>query len=596
MLEIQEAIEKFKDFESRCKAKRSKQIDQIREDRKFLGGNQWSRADAKLVPKSRGRRTINVVSTSIHSIVNHYADYPYRWYSPDNEVDTLCDAFLKTGNNGAAAMDVLESTVSFGLGYFCLGSESIWLDDGTQIEVPAIYCMDRLENIYFDPESVSPSGDDAVEAAIIEMRSKNYIRAKYGEEWVTGQYQMPAVNVSDNLSYERMPIVTYYRVEDGKCVVYTMLNDSFLTEPVTLNISRPPVYPVYGEKTWNGEDDDDIIYQGIVRKSTEVQKLINYAFTQLGERLAIAPKPRFKGIPESIEGYEEQWKTFQYNLNPILLYNNKSADKKIEYPEPTLEDNKVDYGDLTGIISGQLELMSVITGVDARGIMSNERGEITATEVIYNEREVQNSIRHYFASLRTTFKSLGEDVLRLLGYGQQNLDVIQGPQEYMQQEVARAELIQLAGLVPDQYKMKLVDGVLLTHNTNAVLKQVYGALHAAPEPTPTEQEALQTVETMKEAITQKDQEIQELREQIKRYEFSAQNEDKGIRADFAKLNLQHQNKMEEMALQAQLNQGGDAVKAEAEAEKAQMGVQKEALSVEREELKTAQAYAQAGAV
>jgi hypothetical protein len=595
MLDIQECIDKFKDFEQRCKAKRSKQIDRIREDRKFLGGTQWGREDAKLVPKSRGRRTINVVSTSIHSIVNHFGDYPYRWYSPDSKVDGLCDAFLKTGNNGSVAGDVLESTVSFGLGYFCLGSESVTdPDTGEQFEIPALYCMDRLENIYFDPDSVSPSGDDAVEAAIVEMRSKNYIRATYGEEWVTGQYQRPAVNVSDNLSYDRMPIVTYYRVEDGRCTVYTMLNDSFLNDPVQLDISRPPVFPVYGEKTWDGEDDDSVVYQGIVRKSREVQKLINYAFTQLGERLAIAPKPRFKGTPESIEGYEEAWKNYMYTLNPVLLYNDKSPDKKITYPEPQLLDNKVDYGDLTGIISGQLELMSVITGVDARGIMTDNRGEITATEVLYNEREVQNAIRHYFQSLRVTFKAVGEAVVQLLGYGRQNLAVVQGPQEYMQQKVARAELVQLAGIVPEQYRMKIVDGILLTHNDNTVLRNVYGMLHSSPEPTPGEQQALQAVDALKQAVGERDRKIQELEDQVRRYSLAQQATDKGIAADFAKLNLQHQNKMEEMALQAQLNAGGDAVKAEAEAEKAQMGVQKEALSLEREELKTAQAFAQGG--
>ena len=37
MLNVEECIEKFKDFESRCTAKRSEQIERIKSDRDFIG-------------------------------------------------------------------------------------------------------------------------------------------------------------------------------------------------------------------------------------------------------------------------------------------------------------------------------------------------------------------------------------------------------------------------------------------------------------------------------------------------------------------------------------------------------------------------------
>ena len=584
MLTVEECLDKFEDFEHRCTEKRSEQISRIKEDRAFLSGEQWDKSDNKLIARNRPRRTVNVLGNSVHSTVNQYANYPYVWYHEDREVSAAGSAFLKYGSNVRAAFDVLESSVSFGLGYFCLGSETQTdSSSGMQFEVPALYSIEKVENIYFDPDSVAIDGSDALEAAIVEMRSKNYIRQKYGEEWVSERGQMARVNVSDNKSSDTMCIVTYYRVEDGRCTVYRLLNEDFLEDPVQLDLDRVPVFPVYGERTWDG---DDVIYQGIVRKGAPIQKILNYSFTQLAERMAQAPKPTWLTRPEAVEGYEEGYRNFANNLNPLLLFNPTSEDDKEKYDAPQRMDNRVQFDDITGIIGSNLELLSTITGVDARGLMDN-KPDLTATEVLYNERQVQQTIRHYFANLRDTFKAVGEAVLRLMGYGDVTLQVIQGPAEYMEKQVARQELITLTGLVPEQDKMKLVDGILLSHNDNAILRNVFGSLHQSPEASPLEQQAMQTIEVMKQAIQEKDQKLIELEDTIKRYEISASNNDKSIRADFAKMDLQHQQKMEEMALQAQLDAGGDAIKAGAEAEKAQMDLEKSAIQLDTTRVKGA---------
>ena len=577
MLTAEECIDKFAEFESRCVAKRSEQIDRIKADRDFLSGDQWDRSDSKLIAKSRPRRTVNVIGNSIHSVVNQYAVYPYKWYTGDDDIDGLCNAFLKTGGNGRAALDVLESDGSFGLGYFCLGSETKTdSQTGEKFEIPALYSMDKVENIYFDPDSIDMDGGDAVEAAIIEPRSKSYIRAKYGEEWVTDKGVRPIVNVSDNKNVDTMVIVTYYRVEDGKCTVYRLLNKDFLEKPVQIDLDRVPVFPVYGERCWV---NDEVIYQGLVRKAMPIQKVLNYAWTQLAERMAIAPKPTWLTTPEAVENFDDGYRNFSNNLNPLLLYNRTSEDGKIKYDAPQRLDNRVQFDDITGIISSNLELMSTITGVDARGLMDG-KPELTATEVVYNERQVQNTVRHYYSNLRDTFKAVGEAVLKLLGYNDVNVTVIQGPSEYMEKQVARQELMTLAGMVPEADKMKMVDGILLSHNDNVILRNVFGALHQNPNPSPIELEAMQTVEIMKQAIQEKDQRIAELEDTMKRYEFASQNSDKSIRADFAKKEMEHRFKQEDMILQAQLDQGLDANKAAIDNAKGIMDLKKTALQLD----------------
>lgn len=583
MLEAREAIEKFLDFERRASAARSTQITRIKEDRKFLSGNQWDKDDNSLISTKRNRRVVNILSNATNSVVNQFANYPYKWFASDEEIDNVCESFLKTGGNMRASFDVLRSTVSFGLGYFALGSESISDGNGNTAEIPSLYSIDRVENVYFDPDSISCDGADAIEAAVIEMRSKNYIRAKYGDEWVTAKGYKSLVNTSDNLDPEQQPIVTYFRVEDGKCSVYRLLNNDFLETPVQLDIARVPVFPCYGEACWDG---DRIIYQGLVRKGAPVQKLVNYAFTQLAERMAVAPKPVFLTTPEAVENYDDGYKNFANNLNPLLLYNRMSPDKKTEYEPPTRLDNKVQFDDITGIIGSQLDLMSTITGVDSRGLL-NDAPQRTATEVIYSDKNVQLSTSHYFANLRDTFKAVGECVIKLLGGIDVTLDVIQGPGEYMEKQVARQELVQLAGIVPDQDKMKLVDGILLSHNDNAILRNVLGALHAQPAPTAMEQQAFDTIEQMKQAIGDKDNEIAQLQEQIKNYEQYMNNEDKSIQAKFAEMQLQHQQDLEKLAFEKQLDQGADAAKAAVDAEKAQIDLEQKAIQLDTTKVKAA---------
>ena len=151
MKSIEEVIELWKDFESRANTKRSTQIARIKEDRSFLSGNQWEKADSRLIAKSRPRRVINVLANSVNSTANGYANYPYKWYSDNQEIDMAADAFIKNGSNNRAAYDVLYSEVAFGLGYFAIGSESVYDENGTQVEVPALYSIDKIENVYFDP-------------------------------------------------------------------------------------------------------------------------------------------------------------------------------------------------------------------------------------------------------------------------------------------------------------------------------------------------------------------------------------------------------------------------------------------------------------
>ena len=582
MMDIEEAMRSFHDFEHRASSKRSTQIDRIKEDRAVMAGDQWSKDDRRLVGRGRVRRTINVTNNAVNAVVNNYIGFPYAYFSGDAELDGLMAAWLKTKSNERAIKEALSGSVAFGLSYLCIGTDTVSDMQGS-MEIPVVYTVPDVANIYYDPDSVELDGSDAIEAAIVELRSKNYVKARYGEEFTEHTSAMPFVNVSSNKNEDVMAIVTYYKVEDGSCVCYRMIGEQFLQDPVDIGIDRVPIIPVYGEQTW---DDDEIIYQGIVRKATPVQRLINMCFTQLGERMAMSPKPVFMTTPEAIEGYSEGYKTFQYNINPLALYNDKSADGKRDLPAPIRMDNKVEFGDLTGIISSNLELMASITGVDSRGMFAQDnKTELTATEVLSSEKQYQTNIRHYFDNLRSSFKTLGELVLKLLGYGEVTLEVTQGPDEQMQRQVARNELITLAGIVPDQQKTALVDGILLSSGNNAILRDTYARMHQVPAPTAMEEQMGMTIEQMKAAIEERDQKMQEMQKQLDFYEKSTVETDKNNQNTLLQKEIDHRYKQEDMILQAQLDQGLDANKAMVDAQKAEMDLERQAIQLDTTKVK-----------
>lgn len=598
MLNVEDCIEKWRAFESRANTKRTKQIDRIKVDRDFLSGNQWDNEDLSIIDGTRPKRTVNIIGNSVNSTVNAYASYPYKFYSPIEEIDQACEAFLKSGSNARAAYDALYNDTAFGLAYMAIGSEQVMdVQSGEMVDVPALYNIEKIENVYFDPDSVEMDGHDAMEAAICEYKSKDWVKAKYGDEWVTDKGIRPIVNTTDNKSVDTMVIVTYYRMSDNRCEVYRMLNDKFLDDPITLEIDRIPIFPVYGERIWV---DDDVIWQGLVRKGMPIQKLVNYAFTQLAERMAQAPKQAFITEGEAVEGYAEDYRNFNKNVNPLLIYNRWNADHTIEYNAPIRVDNRVQYDDLTAIIGSNLDLLSTITGVDAKGIMMGEAPQKTATEVLAGERQIQCTIRHYYANLRDTFKSVGETVMQLLGMGKVQLDVIQGPEDSINLQVARQELLTLMPVIPEQQRMALVNGIFLTHPDNAVLRNVFGTIQQSTMPNEATEQAMQTCDMMKQKIDELTQQNQQLQEQIKKYELFNDNNERDLRADFEKQRLQHQYDMENTILKAQLDSGLNANQAAIDLAKERVGLEKDVISLaaakekaKADSIKTALSVAQA---
>ena len=569
VFDSQAIVDRFRDFRDRSKKQFDENYDAMRRDRAFLNGEtHWDKKDSRYVSKARYRQTINIINNNTNSVVNQYSVFPYTFYVGIPEQDQLFDGLMKRGSNSVASSEALRNSVSLGFGVMCMGMEN----DG----LPCIYSINDFNRIILDPESVELDGSDMTEAALIDYRGRRWVELNYGPEYLPGDREANIVPCRTGM----VPIITYFVLEEEGCHVYTLINNHAEDSGI-LPISRIPVFPVYGERWF--DDDGDMHWSGLVEKARSIQKIVNLSVTQLAERLSLSPKAQWRGTVAAFKGLDNYYKDAGQGSVPIIPYNAKDekTGEKIEPPERF--DNQVQFGDLTEITGNVLNLMGSVTGVDSHGLV-DQGTQKTATEISYAAETFSTNIRHYMVNLMASMKALGECLGAMLGIEEQ-VKIAQGPIEYMGLKQARAEIVQLIQVAEPNQKPALIDALIQTYPDNPTMANLYARLHSIPAPTPMEAQMQQTIEMMKQKIDADAQQMQEMDKQIKYYETETRNSDKNIQLELTKMQYQHEAKMEEMALQAQLDGNQSAAQVQADTIKAQAEIEKQAIGLELAERK-----------
>ena len=560
MLDEEAVLAKFDKFKSRFDERFHSQYDRMRRARGFLAGeDQWTADDDRYISKQRNRLTVNVLANNVNSVANSYDEFPFMWYTGDWEKDRALDKFLKKPGNASCSSEALTECISYGLGVMCVGTE----DSGA----PAIYTIPDFDRVMLDPDSYSLDGDDMCECALIDYRGKPWVRLHYGDDYIPDENARNIVPSKPGL----IPIVTYYVMEREGVHVYELVN-SRVNDGGVLPMKRIPVFPVYGEIYTR--KDGERAFRGIPEKAKDIQRLLNYSYTNLGERLAQSPKPQFMGTVEAFKDLDDYYKQAGAGLNPMLPYNRKGKDNKDDLQAPVRFDPSVQFADLSGIMGETLGLMSSVTGVDSRGI-ADTTTQKTATEVEYTAHVFSNNVRHYYTHLSYSFKAMGQFIADMIDMDAQ-IEICQGPDEMMQRQVARAELSNLLQVAEPQQKGAIMNAILQSHPDNNILGQLYVELNSIQGPTQMELQMEQTIEQMKLAIDERDQKMQEMQKIIDQYDKSTQEQDKNIEFELAKLKLQHQYDLEDKIIEKQLDSGEDADKLAIEAERSRIKLESEA--------------------
>lgn len=577
-----DVVKDFRAFEQSSYDKWHSLYENIKDDRKYISGDQNDKVDKKLIGDNVTECRLNVVGNAVRTIVNTYLPNQYKWsYENQEELTQKADEFLSDIDNNTAAVEALSNAIATGLGVLVFSTD--YDIDGSV--KPCLYSVSDVTNVRLDPVATKLNFADAKRAAIIELKPKEWIEDTYG---VGSFMEKPLIDIQDNYDHKQyMPLVTYYLKKDNAINVYKLMGTE-VVEQITLPYSYIPVVPVFGEQIW---DNGKLTYCGITKQMRPIQRLINYAYRQLILRCAKAPKNTWLADTESTENYGEFYKNSDISLNPFLKYRAWSTDGKRQLPPPTRLPNNFEIDDVNTLMQNALGLTNTIIGIPATGLESEV--EKSATEALLNQKTFNNNVRAYLYHLRYSMQLIGllfaEDSMQQPLFGMIKVNVIEGPDEALKKQEARVTLQQMGALITsDVDKQKLLMAECSIENDNEYVRR-FGQM-IQPQPTMLEQEQQQMLEQANNEIKTRDQQIIQLQQRIAQLEQDQKINAYSLEREML-LNRQKFEQDKQMKiLEAQLEQSNPAEQAKTEAEvvKAQTSVEKELIALRKEQMKAMQ--------
>ena len=581
-------IKKFKEFEKRSRKKWKHTLERIKEDRKYLGGDQLAKEDVDILGKDRASNKLNIVANAVRTIVNTYREQPYRWRVVDNSTgkdsELLNQAgitFLESPENSTACLEGLESSVSFGLGVLVITTD-YGVDGNPE---PTLYTITDLDNVYLDPEMTKLNGSDANEAAIVELKSRRWVENNYGIDIST--LDQPAVDISQDYDRkEYMPLVTYWAKRQGQVTCYRLIGND-IVEVIELPMTYIPVIPLFGEKFYDGEEE---LWHGVVDQMKGVQKLINYSYSNILVRLATSPKNTWICESESIEGNEKYFRDSNKTLNPLLIYNKWSADGKRELEAPQRISNEIQLGDVGEMFSQSLQMVNAIVGIPAIGLESET--EKTATEVLTASKVFQNNIRSYIYNLRSSLAVAGMCLFEMIQgqplYGAIKITCVQGPDDALKKQEARVILQQMAPLITEpQDQRKLLIAMANVEQDNEYVRTLVEMLQ--PMPTAQELQDQELINQANQEIKQRDMQIAQLSKELEDSKRQIELKGYALEREFTLEEFKHKNELEKMILQHKLDGSltdKDLMEMANEQEKQKMELEREGMKMDSQMMKT----------
>lgn len=590
-VKLDELIQRFKKFERASYDRYKDLYDQIKEDRKFIGGEQADKLDHTLTDATIGDgvplMSLNVVKNAIRTIVNTYLPNQYKWqYTNSQGVDTnlnaVADQFLSDADNSTATIEALTNAVGTALGVLVFSND---YDTDGSIK-PVLYSIPDVTNVRLDPNASKLNFADATKAAIVELKSKDWFKTNYGIEYLN-EYYKPLIDISEE--YDRktlMPLVTYYEKENNQIICYKLAGSELLEEPQTLPYSYIPVVPVLGESDWISASKQS--WTGITTIMRPIQRMINYAYRQIIIRASKVPKNTWVGGDEALQGREKYWQNSERNLNPIRIYNEYSKDHTRKLDPPHREDNQIVFNDVSELMDKSLQMTNSIVGIPAIGLESQI--ERTATEVLANQKTFNNNVRNYIYHLKYSMQLIGllfaEEMYKQPLYGKIKVSVVAGPDDAMSKQEARVQLSAYANLITsDEDKRKLLMAECAIENDNPYINHFAQSL--LPMPSQGELQAQQMLEQANNEIKNRDAQILELQKQLNDLQMQQQLQAYSVEQQMLLNKQKFEQEKEMKILEAQINANNPAEQAKTETElvKSKASIEKEAISLRKEQIK-----------
>lgn len=460
-----EVIEEVRKFAEKASAHDREFYERVRNDRAFEAGEQWGKSDEQNRGKDRAQMTINLCSVFVNSVVNPFAAKPFKIKAIPRDqafndsvvqlnarLTELQNEFMTHESNVQGLHDAVVSGIGFTYATI----------DDTDGERRVRYLhVDDPTTVIVDPNAKGVSLEEADRIAVVDFVPYETAKERFGEDIVKWGKPEDAALADIGAAWEvpkdEVAVITYFR-RDGHDVEYFRLcGDRVVDYGVYEGLDYLPVFAFTGDRIWLGNKRT---FSGIIRKIKAEQQTVNYAQSQLIERLAKSPKGFFLTPERAIEGFEEDYQNAEYGNSYILRYNDLD-DNRTAIAPPTFTQPSVNTEDLQSTINAAINQMSVATGISPNGIVEqNLTDQKTATEVLLRTKSSQNNVSNYINHAKETIRIAGTVLARLctvlygidLPKGSYDIVVEEGCVSLTKMEEDREKLLALSQIVPESFK------------------------------------------------------------------------------------------------------------------------------------------------
>ena len=388
----------------------------MRTDIKFASGvdDQWTEEDTQARGPSRARMQFPIFSAYISKIVGAYNANPFAIKLEGEEqsdaVERLNEKIVEIEDESNAKniySSALRNALSCGYGFIYATTEK----DENGAPCVRIEAVPNPLSIFFDPNSTKVDGSDGEYFIHREDITRDKARRLFGEAATeSGENDGVFYNTNTDTS---VPVLTFWYKEKKNSVVVVKVVGNKIIDEQTLPIRRLPIVLVAGEAVLKA-DSGAVEYTGIVHKAIDAQRLLNYAVSLSGERLALSPKANYLVVADSIKAHTKLWKQANKINPPALPYDLYDEQGRTLAP-PTKQDTAINVGDIGGLTSLYTGSVAQIIGIPIEGIVENHSVQ-TAEEVITKAKASESILSCYYENLASSIKALGAVLIELISY------------------------------------------------------------------------------------------------------------------------------------------------------------------------------------
>lgn len=462
----------------------AKDLERIKQDLEFACSpmsTEWTGDDGKAFGTDRACVRIPLIGTLIDRATATYSASPYGIaISPFNSENLQKALLLQSVVRGietrssarSAYRDALRLALACGCGYL----HAYTVDRGDGMVDVRIESLPNPTAVVFDQTAVKPDGSDAEFAAFCSKMGKEKARKAFDDD-VTNQENDLFFDLMSG-SYDReteVPVVTIYRMEDGAAVLYKVVGNKIVDRNET-QLSYLPIVRVTGVPVWT--KNSRWSWAGIGNRAEGVQRMANFAASQMTERLALSPKANYIAPKDAVKANLRTWANSSRTNPAVLTYKDYDEKTKRVIPPPQKQDTAVNLGDVSGVITGALNLLGATTGVDGAFGPGEGPGNMTAEEVLTRSRNAESVLSGIYEALGDAVRQLGRVLVSAVAvnYGAASeRDAVDQNGQTVRVKFSSN------GLIPTEYEVDIDAGPLMASQRKDNVRQLTALMQAAPQ-------------------------------------------------------------------------------------------------------------------